>query len=127
MKLAIARFGTLGIAFLLLVACGNGGTAVPHPAQQIGISSENDSIASRSGEQMPAIQVPQAALDSDGEGKLIVNVNTATREELETIPGIGPELAKRIIIGRPYGTVEELIRVKGIGEYTLGSIRPYVK
>lgn len=62
-----------------------------------------------------------------GEGDLIVNVNTATEPELETIPGIGPFLAQQIIRGRPYSRVEELERVPGIGHYTLNKIRPYVK
>lgn len=62
-----------------------------------------------------------------GEGDLIVNVNTATQDELETIPGIGPLLAREIVRERPYARVEELERVRGIGSYTLNSIRPYVR
>lgn len=62
-----------------------------------------------------------------GEGDLIVNANTATEAELETIPGIGPFLARQIIRGRPYVRVEDLERVPGIGHYTLNKIRPYVK
>lgn len=61
-----------------------------------------------------------------GEGDLIVNVNTATEAELETIPGIGPVLARGIIKHRLYGRVEDLERVPGIGHYTLNKIRPYV-
>ena len=62
-----------------------------------------------------------------GEGDLIVNVNNATQPELETIPGIGPILARQIIAGRPYRRVDELERVRGIGRYTLNSILPYVQ
>jgi hypothetical protein len=62
-----------------------------------------------------------------GEGDLVVNVNNATEAELETIPGIGPAISKQIIAGRPYGRIEDLERVRGIGRYTLNSIRPYVK
>src|SRR5688500_8299160 len=62
-----------------------------------------------------------------GEGDLIVNVNSATQAELETIPGIGPFLARQIINGRLYERVEDLERVPGIGHYTLNKIRPYVK
>src|SRR5688572_28130186 len=62
-----------------------------------------------------------------GEGDLIVNVNNATQAELETIPGIGPVLARQIIAGRPYVRIEDLERVRGIGRYTVNSIRPYVK
>jgi len=62
-----------------------------------------------------------------GEGDLVVNVNTATQDELETIPGISPQLAREIIRQRPYARVEDLERVRGIGSFTLNSIRPYVK
>jgi competence protein ComEA len=55
-----------------------------------------------------------------------VDVNNATQEELEALPGIGPAMAQRIIEGRPYSTVEDLLRVRGIGEVTLEKLRPYV-
>jgi DNA uptake protein ComE-like DNA-binding protein len=41
-----------------------------------------------------------------GEGGLVVNVNLATQQELETIPGVRPILAREIIRGRPYDKVE---------------------
>jgi competence ComEA-like helix-hairpin-helix protein len=56
----------------------------------------------------------------------IINVNTATAAELESLPGIGPVLARRIIAGRPYRSVEELDRVKEIGKKRLEEIRPLV-
>ena len=55
----------------------------------------------------------------------LLDPNTAGKEELESIPGIGPTLASRIIAGRPYETVDALIKVKGIGEKTLEKLRPY--
>ena len=55
-----------------------------------------------------------------------VNINTATAGQLQTLPGIGPVLAKRIITHRsahgPFGSVAELINVSGIGEKKLESI-----
>ena len=62
-----------------------------------------------------------------GEGDLVVNINTATLEELETIPDIGPVLAREIVRGRPYKQLEDLERVRGIAAYTINSIRPYAK
>lgn len=63
-----------------------------------------------------------------GDGK--VNLNTATIEQLETLKGIGPELAKRILAYRaehgPFTTVQELINVRGIGEKKLATIHELV-
>ena len=57
----------------------------------------------------------------------LINVNTASLELLETLPGIGPSKAAAIIAERPFNTVEELERVPGIGPITLANIAPLVK
>ncbi|PCC67446.1 Helix-hairpin-helix motif-containing protein [Nannocystis exedens] len=53
-----------------------------------------------------------------------VDLNHASASELESLPGIGPELARRIIEGRPYATVDDLQRVRGIGPARLTAVRP---
>ena len=53
----------------------------------------------------------------------LLDLNNASAAELESLPGIGPALARRIIEGRPYRTVEDLLRIKGIGEGRLAEIR----
>ncbi len=55
-----------------------------------------------------------------------VDLNTATNRQLQSIPGVGPVLATRIIEHRPYASVEELLRVPGIGEKLLDRLRPHV-
>jgi competence protein ComEA len=60
-----------------------------------------------------------------GGGRLI-NINTATAAELEALPGIGPVIARRIIVGRRYRSVDDLDRVKGIGKTRLREMRPLV-
>ena len=60
----------------------------------------------------------------------LVNVNSATASELEELPGIGEVIAQRIIDYRtengPFGTVDELLDVSGIGDAILESIRELV-
>lgn len=61
------------------------------------------------------------------QGMLRVNLNTATLTELESIPGIGTVLAKQIVANRPYASVEDLLKIRGIGEHSLQGLRTYVK
>jgi competence protein ComEA len=56
----------------------------------------------------------------------LINVNTASRDELMKIPGIGEVTANRIIEKRPFKYPEELVGVRGIGAKTLEKIKPYV-
>lgn len=59
-----------------------------------------------------------------------ININTASKEELMALPGVGEVLAERIIALRKelgeYNSVEDLLKVKGIGEKKLEKIRPLV-
>jgi competence ComEA-like helix-hairpin-helix protein len=55
-----------------------------------------------------------------------VDLNSATTRELQSISGIGPVLASRIIAGRPYKSVEDLLRVSGIGPRLLAKIQPFL-
>lgn len=56
----------------------------------------------------------------------LIDLNTATQTELETLPGIGASKAAAIIANRPYVTVDDLDRVPGIGPSTLAQLRPLV-
>lgn len=59
-----------------------------------------------------------------------VNLNTASKEDLEALPGIGPSVAQKIIEDRtqngPFSSIEELDRVKGIGPKTIEALRGFI-
>jgi competence ComEA-like helix-hairpin-helix protein len=52
-----------------------------------------------------------------------VDVNRATVEELASLDGIGVKLAARVVAGRPYVTIDDVARVKGIGPRRLARLR----
>jgi competence protein ComEA len=55
-----------------------------------------------------------------------LNINTAARDELMALPGIGEVTANRIIEQRPFEKIDDLTRVPGIGTASLEKIRPFL-
>jgi competence protein ComEA len=75
-----------------------------------------------------ASAAPPAAVPSGP--TVLVNLNTATESELDTLPDVGPVTAASILQWRDqhggFTSVDELLEVDGIGEVTLGRLAPYV-
>lgn len=60
----------------------------------------------------------------------VVNINTASSEELQLLPRVGPALAGRIIEFReangPFRSVDEILAIKGIGERSFEKLEPWI-
>ena len=55
-----------------------------------------------------------------------VDLNMADQKALESLPGIGPALAKKIMEGRPYQSVDDLSRIKGMNKSKIDAIKDKV-
>jgi competence protein ComEA len=55
-----------------------------------------------------------------------ININSADQSTIEKLPEIGPVKAKAIIAGRPYNSIEDITKVKGIKGKTFDAIKDYI-
>lgn len=73
---------------------------------------------------------PKAAATVTATATAPVNLNTATVEQLATIPGVGPKMAERIIDYRRknggFKKVEDLMNVSGVGEKSFLKMKPLI-
>ena len=111
--LACAIFLFLGVMLGLFIGYGTDGNAITlKPAEYVVVDGPS----------------PTTAYRDEVLGR--ININTATAQELTSIPGIGEITAQRIVEYRmKYGkfySLNDLLHIKGIGESTLEDIRPYI-
>jgi len=73
---------------------------------------------------------PATARTAEAPPQGVVNINTATVEELSLLPGIGGSKAQAIVSSRerrPFQRVEDILRVRGIGRATFRRLRPMLR
>ena len=111
------------LVVLILVGSGFWGMKRFAPAVFLG---KPDLIAVPN-EERPHSQTTETLAPSTPE---LLNINTASAEELQTLPNIGARMAQRIVVYREqhgkFTDVDALQNVKGIGAKTLEKLRPFV-
>lgn len=100
--------------------------------QATGSAANMQSNSTSSPSISPNTQAPQNAAAAAGAGvsEGVVNINTATEEELQRLPGIGPSRATAIValrtrVQRFRGT-DDLLRIRGIGRVSFRRLRPFL-
>lgn len=90
--------------------------------QKIHIPSINDPVSSASGRQVSGVNDTGSSYGQLG----LININNGSEAELDKLPGVGPVTAGKIINGRPYSSVEELLSKKVVNSSTFEKIKGLV-
>ena len=100
--------------------------AVLSDGEKIHVPRQGEAIASGQASSGPA-----SGSDGGASSSGVININTATAEELDSLPGIGPSTAAAIVEDRerngPFASPEDLMRVSGIGEGKFSKLKDQIR
>ena len=97
-----------------------GATPTPTPVPTTPVAAEPKSATPKGKAANASAKAKAATVLAPGER---ININTASKEELDRLPGIGPVRAQAIINGRPFKAIEDIKTVKGIKDVEFGKIQ----
>jgi len=126
------RRAALVIAALLALGAGRDlwRATRPLPFAPPASGTATEGIPAATGDSDPAA-VPSVPAESTWAGNFApLDLNRSSAKDLESLPGVGPVLARRIVAHRerhgPFRAAEELLAVRGIGPRLLARLRPHV-
>jgi len=71
----------------------------------------------------PVVSVNNSVVTNTNQSSIIINLNTASAEELDTLPGVGAVTVNKIINNRPYNTIEDLLNKKIVNKGVYENIK----
>ncbi len=102
-----------------------GGAPTPTPPAAVKGDKKTAKETRKKGEAAPTTQAKEQKAAEPGPGAP-VDLNTADQKALEDLPGVGPATAKKIIAARPFKSVDDLSKVKGMSKAKVETLKDKV-
>ena len=118
--------GLLGVLWFLYVIAKNTGENLEQQKSILEELRQQRSLGERSRENRATIELAAQSVELHSESNSnagLVNVNTATIEVLQSLPGVGKVLAQKIVDARPFSTAESLLEIPGISQELLTKLK----